>query len=89
MVEEILDPLDVETGVFVKDNKEQIEHLAGIANQIRDEFAKISKHKLLGQSIQEILEVELYILDNTEKPKYNYMSMETQEMKWKKYVEKL
>ena len=70
MVEEILDPLDVETGVFVKDNKEQIEHLAGIANQIRDEFAKISKHKLLGQSIQEILEVELYILDNTEKPKY-------------------
>lgn len=69
-MEEILDLLDPETGAFKKNNDEEIVKLERKANQIRDEFAKISNYKLLGQSMQELLKVDLIILDDTENPKY-------------------
>lgn len=70
MVEEHFDILDMETGAFIRNNDEENVRLDSEANKIRDEFAKISKHKLLGRCMQELLELEIYILDNTERPKY-------------------
>ena len=69
-MEEIANLIDIETGAIIVDNEEEIVRLDNKANQIRNEFAKLSKHKLLGQSMQELLQVELYILDDTEEPKY-------------------
>ncbi|MCI5873544.1 MAG: DNA integrity scanning protein DisA nucleotide-binding domain protein [Roseburia sp.] len=70
MTEDILELFDKETGAISRDNEEEIAELNSKANEIRDEFAKISKHKQLGQSMQELLAVELYVLDDTDKPKY-------------------
>ena len=70
MTEEIFDLFEKETGALSRSNDEEIAQLESKANQIRDEFAKISKHKQLGHSMQELLEVELFFLDDTEKPKY-------------------
>lgn len=70
MAEEIFELIDMKTGAVIKNNDDEILQLDSEANKIRDEFAKISKHKLLGRSMQELLEVELFILDDTEKPEY-------------------
>lgn len=65
-----LDIFDHETGALIRDNDEEIVKLDREANLIRDEFDKISKHKQLRKSMQELLTAELFVLDNTDKPKY-------------------
>lgn len=64
------DLFDEETGAFKRHNSEEIVKLERQANQIKAEFSKVSKHKYLGQSIEGFLEIDIYILDDTDNPKY-------------------
>ena len=70
MVEDIFEFWDLKKGRSKQDEKEVLKSLEHKANQIKGEFAKISKHKYLGQCIEGFYEVKIYILDREDKPKY-------------------
>lgn len=69
-MENIFELVDDEICSFERDNSTEIEKFERKFCQIKDEFAKISKQNNLGQSIEDVHEIEIHILNNEDEPQY-------------------
>lgn len=88
MAEDIFDNFDLKTGSFIWDEKEVLMNLERKAKQIKNEFAKISKQKSLGGCMDGLYEVNIYILDDENKPQYVLYVYGKKKAEMKKVIKK-